>query len=57
MIEFDGYGLSLNEMLKQMDTDDAYRKSLQKVLNNGMFADYIDDFNGDLTGLTRPDIE
>lgn len=57
MIEFDGYGLSLNEMLKQMDADDAYRKSLQKVLNNGTFADYIDDFNGDLTGLTRPDIE
>lgn len=57
MIEFNGYGLSLNKMLKQMDADDAYRTTLQKVLNNGTFADYIEDFNRDLTGLTRPDVE
>lgn len=57
MIEFDGYGLSLNEMLKQMDADDAYRKSLQKVLNNGTFADYIDDFNGDVDKSMCPDVE
>lgn len=58
--QFIGYGLSLNQ-LQSIITETtmnqpAYEESLKEVLNKHSYADYIEDFNNEVTENHLPEV-